>query len=504
MRRWLNTVGGRGDFGLLGFLLAFGFQYHWGFISHGLAIPLAFGYLTAFERQGNRPGWRAMVKALLFAVALFFCHGITFGFCTLVVVVRLLLRWRPLEAWRAGVHALPVGLLAVYWSRLHPQRIGETGGDEWFDLNRLTTLFSGPFTAYPNRGWALVSLIGLTLVLVATRPRLVLQVRRVAPLAVSLLLFVSLPETVAATWLIGTRCCAFVHAFAPAAVQPRTTGWLGRLWPRVVLAWVVLALVSLNVRLSAYDHETAGLHELTKHMQHGLDVYTMLPVTGYHSETMGPAQFAQVAAWVTAECGGILDNESSGYYQMPIQRGELPSPSYYRYIIARGNPSEVTRKVTEKWPAAHLVYAAGAWLLFENPPAGNGDFTVLRALQSWGPLTSDRGLSDAPLTIAGRSFAHGLGTHADSFIRVQIDRPGRALTGACGIDDAGGPLGRAMFRIRDDDGEVLFESGEVRGDESARRFSVPLGARKQLILEVGKVETIHFAHADWVDLKIAW
>jgi hypothetical protein len=143
-----------------------------------------------------------------------------------------------------------------------------------------------------------------------------------------------------------------------------------------------------------------------------------------------------------------------------------------------------------------------SWLLFEEPPAGNDDFTVVRSMQSSGQLHLDAEVTEGPLTIAGTHFDHGLGTHADSFIRIHLEKAGRAFGGACGIDDLGGSSGRATFRIRDDAGVILFESGELRGGDPARRFSVPLSGRKELILEVQKIENINYAHSDWVDLKV--
>lgn len=502
MRRWLGAIGANAKFGLFGFLVAFDFQYHWGFVSHGLAMPLAFGYLAAFERQGSRPSWRAMAQALTFAVALFFCHGITFGLCMLIAAARLVLCGRPLAAWRAGLHALPVGLLAIYWSRVHSPQTGDKPGGDWVDWDRLIRLFSGPFAAYPHRTWALVSVCGLALLLIAARPRVVWQSRRLVPLAVSMAAFLALPETLAATWMIGSRFCVFVHAFAPAAIQPRTTGWLGKQWSRLAVGWVVLALVSLNVRLVAYNDEIAGLHELAAHIEPGFDVRTMLPDTVHDSQTMGPAQFGQAAAWVTAELGGILENDSADYYQMPIRRAPVPFPTYYRYIIAKGDLDDATRKTTAKWPSARLIHRASSWLLFEDPPMAGEGFTVIRSMQGWGKLRQDLGVGEAPLSIAGTHFEHGLGTHARSFIRIRIDKPGRTFSGACGIDDGAAGRGLVRFRIRDNARETLFESDEVRGGEPARRFSVNLAGRTELVLEVNAVETVDYGHGDWVDLKV--
>ena len=502
MRRWLRSVGARQEFGLLGFLVAFGFQYHWGFVSHEMAIPLALGYLAAFERQGIRPGWRAILKAGLFSALLFFCHGITFGLLTLIVGLRLLLRRRPFAAWRAGLHALPVGLMALLWSHLNQKHTGRTIGHDWVDWNRIICLFSGPFAAYPNRVWAVVSIIGIVVILVAAWPRIVLRGRRFVPVAVSMALFLSLPESLADTWMVGSRFCVYVHAFVPALLSPRSRGWRGWTWPRVVFVWVVFGLVSLNLRLYAYNQELLGLWELSNHMDHGFDVHTMLPQTEHDSQAMGPAQLGQAAACITAKFGGILENDSADYYQMPIRRGTMPRPTFYRYLVAKGDVGQATRKITEGWKSARLIYQASSWLLFEDPPAGNGDFTVIRSMQGWGQLQRDKSISEVPISIAGTHFDHGLGTHANSFIRVRIDKPGRAFAGACGLDDHGGIGGKVMFRISDNAGKVLFESGEVRGGEPARRFAVLLDGRNELILEVHKVESVDYTHADWVDLRV--
>lgn len=502
MRRWLKTVGAPPEFSLLGFLLAFDLPYYWGFISHELAMPLAFVYLTAFERQGDRPSGRAILKTFFAAVALFFCHGITFGLVTVIVAVRLLLRRNPFEAWRAGLHALPVGLLAILWSQLNRRSTGQGFGDDWADANRIWRLFSSPFTTVENRTWAVVSLVGILLIVLAAWPRIVWQARRIVPLAVSMSLFLALPDTVADTWMVGSRFCVYAHAFAPALLQTRNSSWRARLWPHVVLVWVVFALGTLNVRLVAFNRELADLQELKQHMQPGFDVLTLLPDTARDSESMGFMQFHHAAGWVTAELGGILDNDSPDYYQMPIRRRPTTWPEFHRYILARGDEAEVTRKVMEQSRTARLVHRASAWLLFENPPAGNGDYTVVRSMQSWGQLQRDKAVAEAPLTIAQARFEHGLGTHADSFIRLRIHGQGQTFSGGCGIDDRGGPNGVARFRIRDDAGKILYESGEVRGGEPVRRFNVSLDRRKEVLLEVHKVDTIDHAHADWIDLKI--
>jgi hypothetical protein len=503
MRRWLRGVGGHQELGLFGFLLAFDFQYQCGFLSQSLAMPLMFGYLAAFERQGTSPGWRAIFRASLLGAALFFCHGITFGVCMVTMASCLVLERESVRAWRRALHALPLAAIALLWLAVRKHQTTESPTFDWFATwERLVTLFSGPFVAFPSLPWAAVSLAAIVVLLLVTRPHLVLQARRLVPLVLSMTCFLYLPETMAATTVLASRFCVYVHAFTPAALEFRPTDWLRRQSARVAFGMVSAGLLLLNARLYGFNEELVGLRDLAVHMQPGADVRNLVPQTSPHSGVFGPMQFGQAPAWITAEHGGIIDNDSTKYYQIPLKRNNVPFPTHHRYIIARGDAQRAAATVAAKVGNARMIYESSPWLLFEDRFTEGGDFTVVRSAQSWKQLSIDRAVSGSPLAIAGVSYPHGLGSHAESFIRLRIDRPGRSFTGGCGIDDRERTRGKARFRIRDDSGEVLFESGEVLGGEPARRFSVILAGRKELLLEVSKVDSIHHAHADWVDLRV--
>ena len=502
MRRWLKTVGARQELGLFGFLLAFDFSYQWGFLSQSLAMPLMFGYLAAVERQGARPGWWAILSASLWGVALFFCHGITFAVCMVTMVGCLVIEGGWLKAWRRVLHALPLAALALLWLAVHGRQADASTTDAWFaNGDRLVTLFSGPFMAHPSLPWAAASVAALVVLLLVTRPHLAWQTRRMAPLVIALDCFLVLPEYMAATALVASRFCVFVHAFAPAALEFRSTDWLRRQSSRVVFGMVAAGLLLLNFRLLKFNEELVGLRDLSAHMQPGMDVHNLMPQTHPDSEVFGSMQFGQVPAWITAAQGGIIDDDSAKYYQMPIKRNDVPFPNRQRYLIARGG-LEVTWTVVTTARDARLIYSSGSWLLFEDRLSLGREATVVRSAQSWGKLRLDRSVSGSPLAIAGSGYQHGLGTVAGSFIRLRIERDGYSFTGACGIDDRSKAYGKAEFRIRDDSGEVLFESGEVLGGEPARRFVVILAGRKELLLEAHAVDSNHHAHADWVDLRV--
>ena len=141
--------------------------------------------------------------------------------------------------------------------------------------------------------------------------------------------------------------------------------------------------------------------------------------------------------------------------------------------------------------------AAVAWLLKPGP-----DFKVELISQEWGALQHDRSVDrHLPLTIAGRVYPQGLGTHSVSRIRLTLRRPCRQVTGACGVDDETDGAGTIDCRVLKG-GKVVFASGLMRGKQPAREFRVETGGVKELILEMGNADGNNYSdHADWVALE---
>jgi hypothetical protein len=502
MARWLKTIGANPMFGLFGFVLAFDLTYLWGFISHGFAMPLLFWYLAVFEQQYERPTNRGILCTTVLGLAIFLSHGMVFGMAMLVSGVSYLFRCEVLKKWRAGIHLVPLALMAVAWGLMR-RREGTSPPREWFiDTDRLLSLFSGPFMPTGDVVWATVGVAILLVLAIVGRPRLVFSVTRAVPLTLSLVLFVVLPEWIASTFLVGTRFCVFVHGFAPAVFAPRTDGLLGRNLPRVVSVLVVACLVVLNVRLARFNQEAGGLDELGAALAPQGDVMQLVTKTERNSAVFGRAQFGQMPAWLTAKSGNLLENDSALYFQMPVRRNPKIRPTRYRYIIARGDLARAKRVVRHYRPGAQFVRAYGKWLLFEERPPKLGPLTIVRDAQGWKSLVYNRSVTGAALRINGRVYSQGLGAHAPSFIRVRADQGGTKLAGSVGVDD--GSQGRAAmsFRIRDSRAKVLFQSKEMTSNVDAAPFSIPLDESRELLLEVLITGSASHAHASWVDLHL--
>jgi alpha-galactosidase len=130
------------------------------------------------------------------------------------------------------------------------------------------------------------------------------------------------------------------------------------------------------------------------------------------------------------------------------------------------------------------------------------DLDISKTQQGWGEPRRNTSVDGKPMRIGGRAFEHGLGTHADSALYIQLDGRGRKFTGWVGIDDEVGKQGSVEFRILAD-GKDLYKSGILKGGDSATQFDVDVSGVKMLVLIVGSgPDGINFAHADWADAAL--
>ena len=122
--------------------------------------------------------------------------------------------------------------------------------------------------------------------------------------------------------------------------------------------------------------------------------------------------------------------------------------------------------------------------------------------QGDGSLQMGRSIVRAPLCLAGKQYASGLGTHAESEIVVRLPVGARRVTGCCGVDDNSFTRQRTTqltFSV-EMDGKDVWRSTPLDVVDEPARFDVRLGGSKQFTLKVKG--PISYAHADWADLKI--
>ena len=89
-------------------------------------------------------------------------------------------------------------------------------------------------------------------------------------------------------------------------------------------------------------------------------------------------------------------------------------------------------------------------------------------VQGWGKPQADKAVTGKPLSIAGRKFEHGLGTHANSLVRLELKGGTEKFSALVGVDDA---AGNGQASICTQFARVMrlpFEMCDLRGPTTCR------------------------------------
>jgi len=119
----------------------------------------------------------------------------------------------------------------------------------------------------------------------------------------------------------------------------------------------------------------------------------------------------------------------------------------------------------------------------------------------WGKPQAKKSSNGKPISIGGRTFEHGVGTHAHSEMRVAIALAER-FTAMVGVDDEVEKRGSVVFVVRVD-GKEAVRTPVLKGGDAAVPIDVPLKGAKtlELIVEDGN-DAFDYDHAYWADAVI--
>lgn len=154
--------------------------------------------------------------------------------------------------------------------------------------------------------------------------------------------------------------------------------------------------------------------------------------------------------------------------------------------------------------AAGLVIAlslvGGAVFAAQDVALTSLDLTKIR--QGVGKPQIDKSGKGTPISIGGRTFEHGLASHAESLMWIDLKGGADRFTAFVGVDDdAGRGKGSVVFKIYGD-GRLLFKSPIMKCGEAAQPVDVPLQGIKTVALIVGDADDGTASdHADWADAK---
>jgi alpha-galactosidase len=125
---------------------------------------------------------------------------------------------------------------------------------------------------------------------------------------------------------------------------------------------------------------------------------------------------------------------------------------------------------------------------------------LTKATQGWGKPQVDKNVRGTwPISVGGRKFDHGFGTHAPGALYVDLRGGCARFTAFVGVDDdvKGNPAASVTFQVVGD-GRSLFRSGVMKAGQPAAKVDLDVKGMRTLALVVGAAgDGISFDNADW-------
>ncbi|MCX6878110.1 MAG: NPCBM/NEW2 domain-containing protein [Verrucomicrobia bacterium] len=130
------------------------------------------------------------------------------------------------------------------------------------------------------------------------------------------------------------------------------------------------------------------------------------------------------------------------------------------------------------------------------------DLDLSRMCQGLGTPHKDKSVDNKPLSIGGKAFARGIGTHSESYFDLTIHPGAEKFSAWVGVDDEVGKNGGVEFMLYDQQ-ERIWASGIMRGGDAAKSVEVDLKGRTRLVLVVTDGgDGFGYDHADWADARV--
>ena len=292
---------------LLGFPLAYGFSFYFGFLNFILALPIGIAVLAWASSYARAPGLRMGLTVALAGFVLFFAHGLVMCFA-LAISASLVLAHAPnvkaaaRRFWPFALWLLPTAAYAVLYIRMREH--GEWVGRSWqrWDLGWDRVLFLPHYLIGFPQDW----LGAAWVVAVALTAGYVLRPVRAAanwiPSAWALAVVLLSPDTCLGTKFFCYRFASFLPPFLLSGLSPR--GSLARMKAvrGTVLALTLFWLAVLSVRFHGFEDEARAFNAVLERLP---PQKTVLPlIFDPRSEHVYGLPYLHFATWYEVEKGG--------------------------------------------------------------------------------------------------------------------------------------------------------------------------------------------------------
>ncbi|MEO7714675.1 MAG: alpha-galactosidase [Capsulimonas sp.] len=130
------------------------------------------------------------------------------------------------------------------------------------------------------------------------------------------------------------------------------------------------------------------------------------------------------------------------------------------------------------------------------------DLDLAQMTSGWGTALHNKSIQGTPLTIAGKTYPHGVGTHANSLAAFRLNGQCNRFHANVGLDDeVGAGRGSVVFRVTAD-GAVRWKSGVMKFGDPAKEVNVDLTGVNTVVLEVlDGGDGNGYDHGDWADAQ---
>ncbi len=130
------------------------------------------------------------------------------------------------------------------------------------------------------------------------------------------------------------------------------------------------------------------------------------------------------------------------------------------------------------------------------------DLDIRQMEQGYGTPMRRRSVDNSPIRLHNRVYAHGVGTHANSTLIIDLKGAGKRFLSMVGVDDEKTGSGSVTFEVWLD-GKKVADSGVMRGGALAKLISVDLtGAKKMLLHVTDAGDGMDSDHGDWAGARI--
>lgn len=152
---------------------------------------------------------------------------------------------------------------------------------------------------------------------------------------------------------------------------------------------------------------------------------------------------------------------------------------------------------------------ATAFLALANVSAATWElnrFPADEIQQDWGKPGINKSVEGKQFKVGGTTYAKGIGTHANSSMRIALYGKASKIKGFVGVDDEVGTRGSVRFSIVDaGTNKTLWESGVRKGGQAALAFDVELAGVQTIILKADDAgDKNMYDHADWLDVTVQY